>query len=121
MTFELKNEKEFEFYAARNYLNKQCLDVKDFENDLESFKYIKRLFRRYRDHGELRERLILNHLISIYNVWPIRPANHMIFYKIEPEFWSALKTFLIFLNYIPENEYQDIGIDINIANLLRKI
>jgi len=125
MTFnnhgDLRNDKDFEFFAARNYCNRQCLDAAEFHDDLLRFKYLKRLLRRYRDAGEIRERLILNHLIAIYNVWPIPVANKLTFHKVDEDLWPALKTFLIFLGFIPENEYREVTVDINIAKILRKI
>ena len=117
----LKTDKEFDFFAARNYRNKQCLGVDEFNEDLLRFKYLIRLLRRYRDTGEVRERLILNHLISIYNVWPIWAANCLVFSKIDRDLWPALKTFLLFLGYIPENQYLDVAIDIHIGSILQKI
>jgi hypothetical protein len=119
--FDELNEDNFPLYAAKNYNNPQCLDVEEFYDDLARFKYIKRLLRKYRSTGEIQERLVLNHLIILYNVFGIESANRMCFYKLEPELWPALKTFLIFLNYLPEHDRVEVPVDTAIANILRKI
>lgn len=119
--FDELNEDNFILFASKNYNNPQCLDIEEFEDDLARFKYVKRLLRRYNQNGELQERLILNHLIVIGNVFGIPAANKMLFYKIEKELWPALKTFLIFLNYLPENEKVEIPLDQNIVKVLRTI
>lgn len=119
--FDELNEENFELYAANNYNNPQCLDVEEFYDDLARFKYIKRLLRKYKLTGEIQERLILNHLIILYNVFGIEAANRMMFHKMEQELWPAVKTFLIYLDYLPETEKVEIPLDPNIANSLRKI
>ena len=119
--FEILTEENFSLYAAKNYNNPQCLDVEEFNDDLARFKYIKRLLRKYRQTGEIQERLVLNHLIILYNVFGIEAANRMVFYKLEEELWPAIKTFLVFLSYLPENERVEVPIDMTIANILRKI
>jgi hypothetical protein len=111
----------FSIYAAANYNNPRCLDAQEFWDDLLKFKYLKRLFKRYHDTGDLQERLILNHLIVLYNVFGIPVANKMIFFKIEKSCWSSLKTFLVFLNYLPTDIYENVPIDKTIVNKLRKI
>ena len=85
------------------------------------FKYLKRLLRRYEVSDELQERLILNHLIVLYNVFGIEAANKMIWYKIEPEHWTYIKPFLVFLNYLPEDEQVGVPLDPYIVEVLRKI
>ena len=119
--FDSLTEDNFTLYAAKNYNNPQCLDVEEFNDDLARFKYIKRLLRKYRQTGEIQERLVLNHLIILYNVFGIEAANRMVFYKLEEELWPAIKTFLVFLNYLPENERVEVPLDMTIANILRKI
>ena len=119
--FETLTEENFSLYAAKNYNNPQCLDVEEFNDDLARFKYIKRLLRKYRQTGEIQERLVLNHLIILYNVFGIEAANRMVFYKLEEELWPAVKTFLVFLSYLPENERVEVPLDMTIANILRKI
>jgi hypothetical protein len=74
--------------------------MKEFLDDLNSFRYLKRLFKKYRAGKELKERLILNHIIVLYNLFGATATTQMLFYKIEKEHWSILKTFLIYLNYV---------------------
>lgn len=112
-------ENNFELYAARHYDNPRCLDIEEFRDDLARFKYIKRLLRKYQTSRILQERLILNHLIILYNVFGIPAANRMIFYKIEPELWSSLKPFLIYLNFLPENEKVEVALDPHVTKVLR--
>ncbi len=119
--FDELTEDNFTLFAAKHYDNPQCLDIAEFEEDIARFKYVKRLLRRYNQSGDLQERLILNHLIIIYNVFGIEAANRMVFYKIEEELWPALKTFLIYLNYLPESQFVEIPLDPTIVDRLRKI
>lgn len=119
--FKFLNEENFIFYAANNYDNPQCLDIDEFYDDLARFKYLKRLFRKYQKSGIIQERLILNHIIVIYNVFGIEAANRMIFYKIEEEHYSVLKSFLIYLNYLKPNEYNNIKADEYVLNKLNKL
>jgi len=116
---ELNND-NFVLFASRHYNNNQCTDIEEFYEDLQRFKYLKRLFSRY-EQGDLQERLILNHLIVIYNVFGIEAANKMVFYKIEEKHYSALKPFLVYLNYIKENDYVDVPLDQIIVDKLRKL
>ena len=111
----------FELFAAKYYTNPACLATDDFYEDLAKFKYVVRLFRRYRYSGEIKERLVLNHIIGIYNVFQIQAATRMLFYKIDEELWPTLKTILIYLNYLPPSLYSDISIDLRIANNLKDI
>ena len=86
----------------REYNNVQCTDTEEFYDDLKKIKYIKRLFNIYTNTGQLKERLILNHLIVFYNVFSVQAGTRILFYKIEKDFWPLLKTFLIFLDRMPE-------------------
>ena len=119
--FDELTEENFDLFAAKHYNNPQCVDIEEFHEDLARFKYLKRLLRKYTQTGEIQERLVLNHLIIIYNVFGIPAANRMVFYRIEPELWPALKTFLIYLNYLPETERVEVALDMAIANILRKL
>jgi hypothetical protein len=119
--FDELNRENFEMYASKYYDNPCCLDVNDFYEDLARFKYIIRLLRKYRDTGNIQERLILNHVICIYNVFETSAANRMMFYRIEKTLWPTIKTFLLYLNYIPEKQYQDVGIDVKIAKRLQDL
>ena len=102
MIFNDLNDDNFLMYAMREYNNVQCTDTEEFYDDLKKIKYIKRLFKIYTNTGQLKERLILNHLIVFYNVFSVQAGTRILFYKIEKDFWPLLKTFLIFLDRMPE-------------------
>ena len=102
MIFDDLNEKNFLLYAMKEYDNPQCVQVEEFYDDLKKVKYIKRLFNQYLNEGVLKERLLLNHIIVFYNVFPVRSATRMLFLKIEEKFWPILKTFLVYLSYMSE-------------------
>ena len=119
--FDTLTRKNFELYAAQNYNNPECIDVEEFKEDLARFKYLKRLLRRYEVTEDLQVRLILNHLIVLYNIFGIEAANKMIWYKIEPEHWTYIKPFLVFLNYLPIDEKVEIPLDPLIVDTLRKL
>ena len=108
-------------YAIKNYDNPQCEGEKEFEDDLKRFKYIKRLLRRYYDTGVLKERLLLNHLIVLNNVFSMEAATTLLLYKIQPTYWPALKSFLIYLNSISDNELIEIEHDDIVLKTLGKI
>ena len=108
-------------YAIKNYDNPQCEGEKEFEDDLKRFKYIKRLLRRYYDTGVLKERLLLNHLIVLNNVFSMEAATTLLLYKIQPTYWPALKSFLIYLNSISDNELENIEHDNDVLETLGKI
>lgn len=119
-------EDNFLIYAMHHYDNPQCQIIEEFEEDLKRFLYVKKLLYRYKNNGELRERLILNHIIVLYNIFGDEATN-MLFFKIEKEYWSQLVTFLIYLERMPEKVEQlgiitaDIPLDSVIVNALRKI
>ena len=102
MIFDDLNEKNFLLFAMKEYDNPQCVQVEEFYDDLKKVKYIKRLFNQYLNEGVLKERLLLNHIIVFYNVFPVRSATRILFLKIEEEFWPILKTFLVYLSYMSE-------------------
>lgn len=108
-------------FAIRNYDNPHCEGEKEFEDDLKRFKYIKRLLRKYYDTGVLKERLILNHIIVLNNVFGPDACATLLLYKIQPEYWSALKTFLLFLNIIREEELDHIKTDDNVQKILKEL
>lgn len=119
--FDELTNKNFKLFASHYYNNPECTDVQEFEEDLSRFKYLKRLLKRYEIDEDLQERLILNHLIVIYNVFGIEAANKMIWFKIDPNHWHYIKPFLVFLHYLPENEKVEIAMDPTIVERLRKI
>jgi len=102
MKFDDLNDDTFLMFAMREYNNMQCTDIEEFYDDLKKIKYIKRLFNSYRNNGQLKERLILNHLIIFYNVFTVQAGTRILFYKIEKDFWPILKTFLIYLDRMPD-------------------
>ena len=117
MRFDDLNEDTFLLYAMKEYNNVQCTGVEEFYDDLKKIKYIKRLFNIYKNDGQLKERLILNHLIVYYNVFPVQSGTRILFYKIEEEFWPMLKTFLIFLDRMPEKIESIRGNEIKSTNI----
>jgi hypothetical protein len=118
--FELTEENLF-IYAAKHYYNPRYIDAEEFKEDLRRFKYIKRLLNRYDETGKLSERLILNHLIVIFNVFGIEPALKILELKLDSRHWSHIKPFLIFLRYIRNDQYTNIPMDQTIVDALRKI
>jgi hypothetical protein len=114
-------------YAVKAYDRPDCI-MSEFKEDMKRFNYLKRLFRRYRKVGELREQLVLNHLVVIYNVFGPEVATRLLFFKMSKEDYTILKTYLIFLSCMPEKVYgikgqdilsSDISIDMTIAKTLR--
>lgn len=114
-------EDNFVLWASKYYQNRQCLDIEEFHEDLARFKYVKRLLRRYVSGGQLQERLVLNHLITIHNVFGLEGGRRLTLFRMEKELWPALKTFLVYLNYLPEHELVEVPIDTKIAGILRTI
>ena len=102
------NEKNFLLYAMKEYNNPQCTEVEEFNDDLKKIKYIKRLLNQYVSEGVLKERLLLNHIIVFYNVFPPAAATRILFFKIEERFWPILKPFLFYLKLMPEDRIESI-------------
>ena len=107
MIFNELDEDNFLIFAIKNYENPQAVTKDDFEKDLNHFKYIKRLLKRYKKTGELKTHLILNHFIILYNIFG-EATTPMLFFKIEKNLWPCLKSFIIFLNKLPEYPKTDI-------------
>ena len=107
MLIEDLNENTIEPFMMRVYDNPQCTSIEEFQEDIKRIKYIKRLFNRYLTNGELKERLILNHIIILYNVFGI-DATRILFYKMDEKCYSLLKTFLVYLGCMTEKVF---GID----------
>jgi hypothetical protein len=101
MLFVELNEDNFLLFSIKNYENPQAVTKEDFEKDLNHFKYIKRLLKRYKNTGELKTHLLLNHFIILYNIFG-EATTPMLFFKIEKELWPIMKTFIIFLDKLPE-------------------
>ena len=126
MRFEELTNGNYMMYALLYYDNPHCIDIKEYFEDVRKLKYIKRLFNRYKEDGVMKERLILNHLISFYNVFDNEAATRLLFFRVGEEYHSLLKTFLVFLNRMPEkindNLYSsDIQLDEKITEILRKV
>jgi len=119
--FDQLDEKNFKLYAAHHYNNPGIVDVEEFEEDLSRFKYLKRLLRRYGETHDLQERLILNHLVVIYNVFGIEASNKMIWYKIDEDQWSFIKPFLVFLHYLDSDHKIEVSLDAYIIERLRNL
>ena len=119
-------EDNFITYAMHHYDNTQCYSSEEFNDDLKRFLYLKKLFSRYKGECDLKENLILNHLIVLYNLFG-EHATNMLFFKIEEEYWDTLITFLVFLNRMPEELTQyniklsEVELDDYIIQTLRKI
>jgi hypothetical protein len=123
MIFNELNEENFLLFAIKNYDNPQAVTREDFEKDLNHFKYIKRLLKRYQNTGQLKVQLILNHFIILYNVFG-EATTPMVFYKIEKEMWPSIKSFIIFLNKLPEYPkcyIHDVKVDLECLKELYKI
>jgi hypothetical protein len=120
--FDKITAKNFSAYAMKHYDDPQCEDIEDFQEDLRRFRYLKRLLHRYHENGELRERLMLNHLICIFNVFGYDACMRMLEFKIKNvSYWSSIKTMLLYLEYIEEGWKIDIPIDNKLAERLRDL
>lgn len=119
--FDELTNRNFKLFAMHHYNNPECTDVEEFKEDLNRFRYLKRLLSRYEADGDLQERLILNHIIVIYNVFGIEAANRMIWFKLQREHWTYVKPFLVFLNYLPIDEKVYVPLDPYIVDKLRKL
>ena len=108
-------------FAMKHYDNPSCVDSKEFLDDMKRFKYLKRLFRKYNTSGTLKVRLILNHIIVLANVFGVDASSTLLFFKTDRKHWPILKTFLVYLNYMPENDMKDIATDLKVLKELREI
>jgi hypothetical protein len=129
MSFDNLTNDNIMLYLVKAYDKPNCI-MSEFNDDMKRFNYLKRLFQRYRKYDELREQLVLNHLVVIYNVFGPEVAARALFFKIAKEDYSALKTYLIFINCMPEKIRgvkgqdiisSDIQVDMKIAEVLRQI
>ena len=127
--FDDLNEQNILLYAARNYDKPICIQS-EFEEDYKKIRYIKRLLQRYRKTGDIRERLLLNHLVVAQNVFGVEACTRMLFVKINEKDYSTLKTFLLFTSAMPDVIYgvngtniisSSISVDLKIVELLRRI
>ena len=129
MFYDDLNEANVLLYAAKCYDKPNCIQS-EFDEDYKRFRYIKRLLKKYRVTGEIKEGLLLNHLVTTQNVFGIEPSTRILFLRVEEKDYSALKTFLIFTSAMPkivkgirgENIFSsEIPIDGKIASILRNI
>ena len=129
MNFDDLNEDNFVMYAIKCYTSPSCL-MSEFEGDLKRTKYLKRLFRRYKATKNLKERLILNHIILLNNVFGPEATSRILFFRIDEKDYDSLKTFLLFLNILPkvvkgirgrDIDTDTISVDMKIAEILRQI
>jgi hypothetical protein len=127
--FDDLNDENFMMYAMKCYMTPNCI-ISEFESDIKRTKYLKRLFRRYKITKTLKERLILNHIILLNNVFGPEPTSRILFYKIDKRDYDILKTFLIYLGIMPDVVRSvngkniisaDIPVDLHIAQILRQI
>ena len=98
-------------FAIKHYDNPSCVDEAEFLYDMKRFRYLKRLFRKYDTSGELKLRLIINHIIILSNVFGVDATTTLLFFKIERNHWSILKTLLIYLHFMPENDLIEVPIN----------
>ena len=123
MIFNELTEENFLLFAIKNYENPQAVTKEDFDKDLNHFKYIKRLLKRYKNTGQLKTHLLLNHFIILYNIFG-EATTPMLFFKIEKDLWSAMKTFVMFLGKLPEypkSQIHDIQVDLTCLKELYSI
>ena len=123
MLFDHLNEDNFLLFAIKNYENPQAVTKEDFDKDLNHFKYIKRLLKRYKNTGVLKAHLLLNHFIVLYNIFG-EATTPMMFFKIDEDLWPVMKTFIIFLNRFPEypkTRLHDVPVDLNCLKELNTI
>jgi hypothetical protein len=127
--FDELNEDNFMLYAVKAYTSPHCI-MSEFEGDIKRTKYLKRLFRRYKVSKSLKERLIINHIILLNNVFGREATARILFFKIDERDYDILKTFLLYLNIMPDFIYgingktissSEIPVDINVAEILDKI
>lgn len=121
MIFDELTEQNVLLYAAKHYYKPQFSDIEEFYEDLKRFKYIKRLLNRYLEQGELAERLILNHLIVIFNSFGIEGSLNILDLKLNDRHWPVIKPFLVYLKYIKDDQYTGISMDQHVIDVLRKI
>ena len=123
MIFNELNDENFILFAIKNYENPQAVTKEDFDKDLNHFKYIKRLLKRYKNTGVLKSHLLLNHFIILYNIFG-EATTPMLFFKIDEELWPVMKTFVIFLNRFPEypkTRMHDVAVDLECLKELNRV
>lgn len=129
MQFDNLNSDNIMLYAMKSYDKPNCI-MSEFKEDMKRFNYLKRLFYRYRKDSEIKDRLIINHLIVLSNVFGVEASTRLLFYKIAKEDYSTLKTYLLFLSHMPDLVRgirgqdiisSDIPLDLKVVEILRKL
>lgn len=126
MEIKSLTRENFLLYAMSNYTNSDCMGISEFTDDLAKIKYVKRLLKKYTRSKEIRPILLLNHLVVLGNIFGPYPTSRMLFYKLESEIHSPLKTVLLYLNYIEDTMFFDdiyienIPMDQRLADILKK-
>ena len=127
MSFDDLTNENIMMYAVKAYDKPNCV-MSEFKDDMKKFNYLKRLFKRYRKLGEVKEQLVLNHIVVLYNVFGAEVVTRLLFFKMAKDDYSALKTYLLFLSCMPERVKgikghdiisSDIPVDMTIAEILR--
>ena len=118
--FKILTPETIDIFAKRHYDNKGA-SQEEFDDDMNRFKYLKRLFRKYDTSKDLKMRLIINHIIVLANVFGVDAATTLLFFKIERNHWPILKAFLVFLQYMPENDLIDVQINHEVMGKLGQI
>ena len=108
-------------FAIKHYDNPQCEGEKEFHDDMKRFKYIKRLLRKYKETGVLKERLLLNHIIILKNLFGPEACVTLLLFKIQREHWETLKSFLLFLNILRNDEISEVEENTEVLEVLRKL
>ena len=122
MIFNELNDDNYLIFAIKHYDNPQAVTYEDFLNDMKKFKYIKRLLKRYRKTGDHKSHLLINHFIVLYNVFQ-DATTPLLFYKIEQDLWSPMKTFIMFLGKLPEHPksfIHDVQVDLDCLSQLNQ-
>jgi len=120
--FDKITAKNFNAFAMKHYEDPQCEDIEDFHEDLRRFRYLKRLLHRYHESGEMRERLMLNHLITIFNVFGYDASMRMLEFKIKSDsYWSSIRTMLLYLGYVENTWKKDIPLDVALTKRLKEL
>lgn len=123
MRFDELNEENYIIFAIKHYENPQAITQEDFFEDMKRFKWIKRLLNKYKNTGDLNTHLIINHFMSLYNVFG-EATTPLLFYKINKELWGVLKTFVLYLGRLPEypkTTIHDIPVNIECLKILNSI
>ena len=108
-------------FAIKHYDNPQCEGEKEFYDDMKRFKYIKRLLRKHKDTSVLKERLLLNHIIVLHNLFGSEACVTLLLFKIQREYWGTLKSFLLFLNIIRDDELREVIVDQGVLGILEEL